>query len=391
MTDLPKGWTEVALGDVCEIRIGKTPPRADSSSWEGGDLPWLSIADMDQGRDLWHTKEKITTSAVERYNCRLVEPGTLLLSFKLSIGKLGFARIPLFTNEAIAHLPVSTEALLPEYLYRALQAAPLSRGSDRAVLGKTLNKSKLAGIRLPLPPLEEQRRIAAILDKADELRAKRRAALEQLDTLTQAIFLDMFGDPAANSRGWPLVQIGEVTASAAYGTAQKASGEGAVPVLRMGNLTVTGAIDATDLKFLDHADEKHLLRPGDVLFNRTNSAELVGKTAVFRLPGEWAYAGYLVRLRLTDEAAPDFVGTFMNLPSTKQRLRSMCKAIVGQANINAKELQRIPMPLPPRALQDDFVRRLDAVERAKDPASAGESSLDVLFDSLQSRAFRGEL
>lgn len=396
MSDLPAGWTEVALGEVV---VEARPGFASGDDLDQG-LFQFRMNNLDrEGRFDFSKKRRVTfdPDKTERF---LLHPGDVLFNATNSpemVGKSAFfnghEEPAVFSNHFLRLRP--GPALDGRYLARWLQLlfrrGVFAAGCRKWVNQATYGKDSLLGLRIPLPPLEEQRRIAAILDKADELRAQRRAALEQLEALIQAIFLDMFGDPVANSRRWPVVQIGDVTASATYGTSQRASGEGAVPVLRMGNLTTTGAIDTTDLKFLDRADEKHLLRPGDVLFNRTNSADLVGKTAVFRLPGEWAYAGYLVRLRLTEEAAPDYVGTFMNLPTTKQRLRSMCKAIVGQANINAKELQRIPMPLPPRGLQDDFAHRLDAVERAKDRASAGESSFDVLCASLRARAFRGEL
>ncbi len=370
MTDLPKGWTEVALGDICEFRYGKSLPAAKRSGF---------------GHPVFGSNGQVGA-----HSTTVTEAPAIVIGRKGSFGEVHWSDQQCWPIDTTYFVDAAATGADLRWLFHRLRRLGLTE-LNRAAAIPGLNREDAYRKKLLLPPLEEQRRIAAILDKADELRAKRRAALEQLDTLTQAIFLDMFGDPAVNPRGWTVVQIGEVTASTTYGTAQKASSEGAVPVLRMGNLTATGAIDTTDVKFLDGADEKHRLRPGDVLFNRTNSADLVGKTAVFRLPGEWAYAGYLVRLRLTEDAAPDFVGTFMNLPTTKQRLRSMCKAIVGQANINATELQRIPMPLPPRGLQDDFARRLDAVERAKRRAAADECSLDALFASLQSRAFRGEL
>lgn len=393
MTTLSAGWAETTLGELTTPVI-KRPPSGSA----GDTFTYIDLSSVDQ-----HSKQVTdpTVMAVETApsRARQVVAATDVLVSTVRPNLNGVAMVPAELDGAIAStgftvLRSKSGELDARYLFHWVRGprfvssmVRLSTGASYpAVTDRIVKESPI-----PLPPLEEQRRIATILDKADGLRAKRRAALEQLDALTQAIFLDMFGEPARNVRGWPVVQIGDVTSSATYGTAQKASREGAVPVLRMGNLTAAGAIDTTDLKFLDHAEEKYLLRPGDVLFNRTNSPDLVGKTAVFRLPGEWAYAGYLVRVRLNEEAAPDYLGTFMNLPTTKQRLRSICKSIVGQANINAKELQRIPIPLPPRSLQDDYARRLEAVERAKCRASHGERCLDGLFSSLQSRAFRGEL
>jgi len=206
-------WESLPLGKLCEVNIGRTPARDRQDYWGHGNL-WLSIADMNQGRILETTKERITDVAVCECNCRLVEVGTVLLSFKLSIGKVGIASVPLFHNEAIASLPIrDTSRLLPDYLYWALQAIDLTHGLDRAAKGLTLNKAKLLEIKLPIPPLEEQKRIAEILDRSQFLISKRQEAIALLDTLTQAIFIEMFGDPVTNPRGWerkPIKEIGQV-------------------------------------------------------------------------------------------------------------------------------------------------------------------------------------
>lgn len=257
-----------------------------------------------------------------------------------------------------------------------------------------LSPKILESFEIPLPPVEEQRRIAGVLDAAEALRAKRLQALAKLDSLTQAIFIDMFGDPIANPEGWEIVQLGEVLASATYGTSKKAGSTGRFPVLRMGNLTVDGRLDLSDMKFVDLDDgevERHTVRRGDVLFNRTNSADLVGKTAVYRLEEHMAYAGYLIRLRPKQTLNSEYLGTFMNLPTTKLLLRKMCKSIIGMANINAREVQTVKLPLPPRERQADFARAQVEVDQHRGRHEEQLSSLDVLFASLQQSAFRGEL
>ena len=171
-------WPSAALGEVCDVQIGKTPARSESAFW-GGDHVWLSIADMNQGRALATSAEGVTDKAVRDLKLRSVDPGTVLLSFKLSIGKVGIAQCPMFTNEAIAHLPITDPRLDRDYLYWTLKTIPSTGGADRAAMGATLNKSKLKQIEVPLPPLEEQKRIAAILDAADNLRTKRRQAPHQ--------------------------------------------------------------------------------------------------------------------------------------------------------------------------------------------------------------------
>lgn len=248
---------------------------------------------------------------------------------------------------------------------------------------------------IPLPPLPEQRRIAAILDQAETLRTQRRAALALLDSLTQSLFLDMFGDPVANPYGWVIGKIGDMLESASYGTSEKSGPDGEFPVLRMNNITRTGELDLEDLKYMNlpsKDQERYLVKTGDVLFNRTNSAELVGKTTIVpQSAPSLAYAGYLVRLRVNDTNHPMYLARFLNTAYAKRMLRSMCKSIVGMANINAKEIQAMPIALPPLPLQQTFATRIQSIEALKATHRRALATLDELFASLQQQAFAGQL
>jgi type I restriction enzyme S subunit len=270
----------------------------------------------------------------------------------------------------------------------------LSNFVNKAVNQASVSIGNLITIPVAVPSLMEQRRIAAILDKADALRQKRRTALQKLDSLTQSIFLDMFGDPATNPKGWPITTIRELLESASYGSSEKASDTGKYPMLRMNNLTFDGRMNLSALKYIDlpaEQEERWLVREGDILFNRTNSPDLVGKTAVFRHPEPMAYAGYLVRLRVNQEATSEFISAFLNSRYGKATLRGMCKSIIGMANINATEVQTIRIPKPPVELQRTFARLVIEMETHKRRQLSSEASMDAQFSSLQHRAFRGEL
>ena len=207
----------VPLEQICAIQIGKTPSRSVPEYWDG-DLPWVTISDFAAGRIVNTTKERLTQIGAAQSGSKRIPRGTLLLSFKLSLGKRAFSGCDLFTNEAIAALRIfDRHSADPAYLYWALGSIDYDRLVDRAAKGKTLNKAKLKRLQIPLPTLAEQKRIAAILDAADALRAKRREALAQLDALLQSTFLDMFGDPVTNPLGWdvkPLKDLGNVQTGA---------------------------------------------------------------------------------------------------------------------------------------------------------------------------------
>ena len=288
--------------------------------------------------------------------------------------------------------------VLPTYLAHFLRSAAFLAFATNVVAGAKMPRmvmSEFWSYPVPLPPLEEQHRIAAILDQAETLRTQRRTALALLDSLTQSLFLDMFGDPDKNPNGWAMGKIADMLQSASYGTSEKSGPDGEFPVLRMNNITRTGELDLQDLKYMDLPDkdhERYLVKAGDVLFNRTNSAELVGKTTIVPPSAPpLAYAGYLVRLRVSETHDPMYLARFLNTGYAKRMLRGMCKSIVGMANINAKEIQAMRIALPPLPLQQTFATRIAAIEALKATHRRALAALDALFASLQRRAFAGQL
>lgn len=202
-------WPSYPLWTLCDVVIGATPSRRKSEYW-GGKHTWVTVSELN-GRTLVKSKEHITDEGVKNSASKLVPAGTLLFSFKLSIGKMAFSGVDLYTNEAIAALPIRPGVPLDKhYLYYALSTSDLSVGAHAAVKGKLLNKEKLKRIEVPLPPLSEQRRIVELLDQANALRKKRAEADEKASRILQSLFYEMFGDPATNPMEWTTITFGEV-------------------------------------------------------------------------------------------------------------------------------------------------------------------------------------
>ena len=181
-------------------------------------------------------------------------------------------------------------------------------------------------------------------------------------------FVEMFGEPILNPKGWDMATIGDIVTEVKYGTSRPAVDGGKYPYLRMNNLTYDGHLDLTDLKRIDIPDneiEKCIVRKGDVLFNRTNSVELVGKTCVFDESEDMVIAGYIIRVRLKPVMLPIVLSRFMNTDALKKKLRDMAKGAVNQANINAQELKSINMYLPPLALQQQFAAFVEQTDKSK--------------------------
>jgi type I restriction enzyme S subunit len=183
----PNGWTSVPLGEICDISIGRTPSRARGDYWGPG-APWLAISDMNQGRSIVSTKETITSKAVRECNCKQVAVGTVLFSFKLSIGKVSVAAVPLYTNEAIAAFEIrDVNQLTPGFLYWALKGLDVAKSVNKAAKGETLNKRKLEELPIGFPNISEQRRLADLLDRAESLRGQQLLALERLESFVGAL------------------------------------------------------------------------------------------------------------------------------------------------------------------------------------------------------------
>lgn len=253
------------------------------------------------------------------------------------------------------------------YLYFAMQFMNLAKYYSGSTIPHIYFKN-YKHEPINLPPLEKQREIAATLDTIEQAEDNLKQQTTHLDELVKSQFIEMFGDPVTNPMGWEVRAIGELTTDVKYGTSAKASDAGKYKYLRMNNLTYDGGVDLSDLKYIDMSDdelEKYVVRKGDILFNRTNSIELVGKTALFDIDEDMIIAGYIIRVRLQKEVSPVFFTRFMNLEHMKMQLQAMAKGAVNQANINAQEMKSIGVYLPPLTLQNRFAAFVEQVDKSK--------------------------
>jgi len=246
---------------------------------------------------------------------------------------------------------------------------------------------------VPLPPLSEQRRIAEILDKAGALRVKRRVALAQLDTLTQTIFLDMFGDPATNPKGWHGSSIGEVSEQVTDGEhlTPKRTGAG-VKLLSARNVR-DGYIDFDNVDYISTSEFERIKRrcnpsPGDVLISCSGT---IGRVAVVDTDEPFALVRSAALIRPRDSAVRStFLEHYLRTPALKARMLQRANAS-SQANLFQGQIRELPVFLPPVSHQDRFALCAAAVGRLRRSHRVSLGALDSLFISLQHRAFRGEL
>ncbi|MEZ8882526.1 restriction endonuclease subunit S [Vibrio sp. 10N.222.54.F6] len=383
------------LGELVTIKGGGTPSKKIDEYWNG-DIPWASVKDL-KTRVLSKAEDYITTQGAENSATNIIPKGTIIVPTRMALGKVAIAGVDLAINQDLKALFIKDENVLDkQYLARFLESkAKYIEGEGKGATVKGITLDFLKSIDVPLPPPAEQKRIAAILDKADTIRQKRKQAIDLADEFLRSVFLDMFGDPVTNPKGFPLGTIRDLVDTANYGTSGKASEtDGEFPVLRMGNITYQGGWDFTDLKYIDLTEKelpKYLVHRGDLLFNRTNSRELVGKTAVYNQDEPMAFAGYLVRVRPNELGNNYYISGYLNSGHGKKVLVGMCKSIVGMANINAQELQDIKILLPPIEIQNQYESLAKSVYEKTMTHKSSSTELELLFNSLSQKAFSGEL
>ena len=254
----------------------------------------------------------------------------------------------------------------------------------------SLKFSDLKELPIHVVPLEKQRKIARTLDKLDALISQCHQQANSFDTLVKSQFVEMFGTYPANPMGWDTGTIRDIVADVRYGSSRPAVDGGKYPYLRMNNITYGGELDLTDTKRIDVPEnelDKCTVRRGDVLFNRTNSKELVGKTCVYNRDEMMVLAGFVIRVRVTKRILPEFLSAFLNTDFSKQMLLGMCKAAIGQANINAQEMQNIGLYLPPVALQQQFIQFKSQVDKSKVEIQKAIDQLEILKKSLMQQYF----
>jgi len=301
------------------------------------------------------------------------------------------------STEIIPLLP--SNDLDRDYLAYFLRSAQTVSSISAKMAGARMPRADMdfvLALEIPLPSVAEQLRIVDFLNRADGIRRLRKQAQDIARQLIPALFTEMFGDLSTNPNGWPMGTIGDVITQAQYGTSKKAHEHGAgLPVIRMGNVLTSGALDLQKLKYveLNEKDQaKYKLETGDILFNRTNSKDLVGKTGMWNGAFEAVAASYFIVARANrSKILPAYLWAYMNTTYMKRRLFDTARGAIGQSNINAKELKAFPIPLPQTDLQEKFAAHLEGIHSVMLQQETASSNAEHVFQSLLHRAFSGDI
>ena len=372
---------------------GATPKTGVSAYW-GGQIAWATPADLGRldGAYIARTPRTLTEAGLRSCTATVLPTESVLLSSRAPIGHVALNAVPMATNQGFKSL-VPQAGLNPKYLFYWLRAhTDYLQSLGNGATFKELSKKTVEQIEIPLPSVEEQRRIAAILDKADAIRAKRRQVLAHLDALTQSIFHDMFGDVRRNELGFGTATVADVADRVTDGEHKTPRrSDSGVPLLSARNVR-DGWIDFANTDFVDELEYATLSRRiepqvGDVLISCSGT---IGRVAQVRGPERFAMVRSAALVRPGDAVHPTFLEHHLASPPLRALMVARANSS-AQANLFQNQINRLPVLIPPLALQNEFASRVDLVRAERTGVQDSMRTLTELFASLQSRAFRGEL
>lgn len=409
---IPNNWCWVRLGNITQIKGGKRIPKGTSLLKENTGYKYIRVTDMKNGTVLNDDIHYISKDIYNKISNYTISKNDIYITCAGTIGRVGI--IPVEFDGA--NLTENADKIIIKHINKNLLVKVLSSYIVQKQIQEVITTGcqpklaikKIEQLKIPLPPINEQQRIVERIEslfvKLDRAKELIENTLAQFEQNKMAILHKAFiGELTAKWRkennidlsSWQEKTIDELCTSLKYGTSKKSNPEGSVVVLRMGNLQ-NGEIDWSNLMYTDDKDdiEKYLLKKGDVLFNRTNSPELVGKTSIYRGEYPAIYAGYLIKL----DYGKDIIGEYLNYMMNSTKAKHYCYTVktdgVSQSNINAKKIGAFEILVPTIEEQQEIVNILDNLLVKYNKIKNLEQQLEkieLLKKAILAKAFRGEL
>lgn len=361
-------WNMVKLSDVFTLQMGKTPSRNNPDYWNGNHK-WLSIADFGMnGKYINKTKECITDAAVAESGIKATPHNTVVMSFKLSIGKTAITVEDIFTNEAImSFIDKGTYPIDVNYIYHLFSGKDWSKGTNKAVMGTTLNKATLSQITIPLPPIEIQYQIADNLDKVSKMIDLCNTILNKLDILVKSRFVEMFGDPIINPHNWSKVPLGELAeikigpfGSLLHKEDYINNGHALVNPshIKEDKIIVDNSLTVSDEKYAELS--AYHLHKNDVVLGRRGE---MGRCAVVNDDGLLCGTGSII-IRTNGVLESDYIQKIISFPSFIKSIEDMA---VGQTmpNLNVPIVSKFLIICPPMDVQKEYYSFVEQTDKSK--------------------------
>ena len=386
------------LGEIFNLQMGKTPDRHSPKFWNEGTEPWISIADLTKcNKYIENTAEKITVTAVDESGIKIIPKNTVIMSFKLSIGKVAITPKEMYSNEAImSFIDKGVLKIEPVYLYYLLMHKDWDTGTNKAVMGKTLNKASLSQMTVNIHGYSEQLEIIKALDVASSIIAARKQQLTELDNLIKARFVEMFGDLANPSCLWETIKLADACTSAddikcgPFGT-QLGKGEYVDSGVAVWEIPqINAAFKACPTHFITEEKATQLkaysLVPGDIAMSRKGN---VGRCAIF--PDEYVDGiihSDVLRIRVNEQKVnPVFMMYQLHFSSAVINQIEMVSSGAIMAGVNVTKLKQIYVHIPPKKLQDQFASFVKQTDKSKVAVQKALDEAQLLFDSLMQKYF----
>jgi type I restriction enzyme S subunit len=387
-------WPTESLGSLCDVMSGGTPKRTVDEYWNG-EIPWVKISDMLQG-EIEHTDESITDKGLRESPARLLEPGTLLLSIFATVGRTAVLAIPAATNQAIVGLRIKAENLDQRYLRHYLDSqAEALKSKSRGVAQDNINTSILKNLRIPLPPLEEQRRIAAILDKCHESELLATKATSLYSSLFEASF-HSFLRQLEDRESIPQVPLSSVCTRITKGTTPSSLGlpdaDGDIPFVRVQdidkNVLIAESVALQIPMETHHALSRSMLQSGDIL---VSIAGTIGRVCEVRsLPPHGANCNQTVAIAkpIPDVVRPLFLKCLLSDRPAQKQMRGA--GVTGTiTNLSLGQLGEIKIPVPSIEAQDRICDQLERLANIGERFQNSFVTAKLLSDSLTSFLMSG--
>ena len=354
------------LKDIFDLQMGKTPSRNNSEYWNSEDYKWISIADLSKsGKYISDTKEYLSDGAVEESGIKIIPANTVVMSFKLSIGKTAITAEDMYSNEAImAFHDKHVVEILPEYIFYMFKYKKWDEGSNKAVMGKTLNKATLSEVEIEICHIDEQREIVNILDRMMSILDGRENELSLLDNLIKARFVEMFGNININDKNWNSESLGKLCTIVRGGSPrpiEKFLG-GDVPWIKIGDATDGDNIYLSSTKehiIQEGVKKSRLVKSGSLIF--ANCGVSLGFARIITFDG-CIHDGWLAMEDIDKRL--DKVFLLQALNQMTEHFRAIAPAGT-QPNLNTVIMKAYKQVIPPLELQKKFIRFADQVDKSK--------------------------
>ena len=362
---------KIKLYEVCDILNGYA---FKSTNYVASGIRVIRITNVQNGCIEDKDPQFYPLSYEKEIQKYILKENDILISLTGNVGRVALLDkmyLPAALNQRVACLRLKNDIIYKSFLFHFLNSDLFENkciSNSKGIAQLNLSTEWLKNYEIPLYEFKQQIEIANKFDVLSKLIDNRKLQLIKLEELVKSRFIEMFGTYPLNSKGWNTCKIRDVVEDVRYGSSRPAVIGGKYPYLRMNNITYDGELDLTDIKYIDIPEselDKCAVRNGDVLFNRTNSRELVGKTCVYTNDEIMVLAGFIIRIRVNELVLSEFLSSFLNTDFSKQMLFNMCKTAIGQANINAQELQNIEIYLPPIKLQQEFVQFKKQIDKSK--------------------------